>query len=281
MHYLYCYTDCLEIMYVDSQLRSHNKSNEPMNNKEYVKIHKGIDNNIRFKVTNPDYKKVSVNHLDVRAVIIDTETREKVYEKYLEKVDDCFLYLRVLEGELKDVRRGHYELVIRGENADAYIGESGFAAYEGFYKDQANNITFPVLITSQGDTRPLPSIDTYIKDWLPTYLSSNQPAFMSTPLPANLTRNSLNRTHTFTIRGEEAGGRIRAYGTLEASPTTDDNLWFQLDIPNTYDNEIEIENFTGIQAWSFTANLTWIRFQWIPDVNPPQTGNLERIQYRN
>jgi len=267
-------------MYVDSQLRSYNKSNEPMNNKDYVKIHKGIDNNIRFKVTDPDFKKVSVDHLDVKAVIIDSKTGEKVYEKYLEKVDKCFLYLRVLEGELKDVKRGHYEMVIRGENPDAYVGESGFAAYEGFYVDQASNITFPVQITSQGDTRPIPSIDSYVEKWLPVY-DALQPSYFSPPLPSNVTRNTLNRIHTFTVKGEEASGTIKVYGTLETTSNMDDSFWFQIDIPDAINNEIQLSDFTGIQAWSFTANLTWIKFQWTPDVNPPQTGNLERIQYRN
>lgn len=281
-NYLYTYTDCRELMYINSQLETFEKSHDPMNNKDYIKIHKGIDNNIRFNVADPDYKKASVDHLDVKAVIIDPNTREVVFEKYLENVDGCSLYLRALEGEIKDIKKGHYEMVVRGENKSAYVNQQGFAAYEGFYKDHANNITFPVLVSSQGDTYPIPSAETKIEDWLPVYEQNNsQPTYYSPPLPSNLTRNTMNRNHTFAVIGEEAGGIIKVYGTLEASPTMDENLWFQLDVPSSLNNEIKLEDFTGIQAWTFSANLTWVRFQWIPDQNPPQQGNLKKIQYRN
>ena len=275
--YVYCREQCLELMYVDSQLQSYTKNHEPMNNKNYVKIHKGINNKIRVKVVNPDYKKVSVGHLDVRAVIINPMTREVVIDKYLTCVDKGFLYLEVLEGELKDISRGYYEMVIRGENQNSYEGSPGIAAYEGFYKDQAGSITFPVEITSEGDTRPTASIQTNVADWIPIQVN-NQIRYVSPPLAANNTRNTLNTVHTFTIRGNCATGTLRLQGTLESNPTNDPNLWFDLNVLSG-SNEIVLEDFSGIKAWSFSANLTYFRFVW--EASQVSTGKLLKIEYRN
>lgn len=278
--YLYCLSQCLELMYVDDQLRPYETNNLPMNNKDYVKLHKGINNKVRIKVVDADYKRVDISHLEMKAVIVNPVTREVVLLKTLTCVEKGYLYLEVLESELIDISRGLYQMTIRGENPNAYSNVSGISAYEGFYKDLDSNLVFPVEITGEGDTRPAPSIETSQRKWLPSYESVvGQPVYVSPPLPANNTRNTMNSLHTFTVHSEgPLNGILKLYGTLEANPTSDDQLWFEIDYPLP-DRQIEYDEFSGIDVHSFTGNFTYIRMKWTPDVG--NTGEIDKVEYRN
>jgi hypothetical protein len=83
---LFSYENRMDLMYVDSQLRSCEVTNNSPLNKKIFKIHKGVDNQIRFRVLNPDRKRVSVDHLSIRARFINTENQERVLDRFADLV---------------------------------------------------------------------------------------------------------------------------------------------------------------------------------------------------
>lgn len=83
--------------------------------------------------------------------------------------------------------------------------------------------------------------------------------------------------HTVAIYGQNLSGRIRVQGTLATTPTEDD--WF--DILLTGLPYKDYTNFTGVEGFTFTANLVFLRATLdrtalgITDVS--QAGWIEKI----
>lgn len=83
--------------------------------------------------------------------------------------------------------------------------------------------------------------------------------------------------HTVAIYGQNLSGRIRVQGTLATQPTEDD--WF--DILLTGLPYKDYTNFTGVEGFTFTANLVFLRATLdrtalgITDVT--QAGWIEKI----
>lgn len=83
--------------------------------------------------------------------------------------------------------------------------------------------------------------------------------------------------HTVAVYGQNLSGRIRVQGTLATTPTEDD--WF--DILLTGLPYKDYTNFTGVEGFTFTANLVFLRATLdrtalgITDVS--QAGWIEKI----
>ena len=93
-------------------------NNSPLN-RTTIKIHKGVDNQVRFRVLNPDRKLVSVDHLSIRARLISTENKERVLDRFADLVPNSKgdLRLTIYEGDIQNVAAGFYTLVVTGEEA--------------------------------------------------------------------------------------------------------------------------------------------------------------------
>ena len=61
--------------------------------------------------------------------------------------------------------------------------------------------------------------------------------------------------HTIAIYGEELSGRVRIQGTLSANPTEND--WFNI-LLNGMPYK-DYTSFTGVEGFTFTANLVFLR----------------------
>ncbi len=113
---LFRYENRVDLMLSNSQIRSFTVgNNSPLNNK-IIRIHKGIDNEIRFRILNPDRKIVSVDHLSIRCRFINVENNERVLDKFASLTSTKGdVRLQISEGELVSLAPGFYNLVVTGE----------------------------------------------------------------------------------------------------------------------------------------------------------------------
>jgi len=95
----------------------------------------------------------------------------------------------------------------------------------------------------------------------------------SSPFPAGRLTNSMFGTHTFTAKADNFRGKLFVFGALDHIPpaASTPDMYFPLDIDGTT-NVIQFGSvnefgrygiFSGIDAWSFSANVMWIMFGWV------------------
>lgn len=109
----------LDLEYIDSQIRSCTVGNNSPLNKVIIKLHKGVDNQVRFRILNPDRKRVSVDHLAIRARLVDAHNKERVLERFADLVPNSKgdARLTIYEGDLINIAPGFYNLVVTGQEA--------------------------------------------------------------------------------------------------------------------------------------------------------------------
>ena len=273
----YLYNTCIDILKVDQRLYCR-KINRAMNTHN-IKIHKGVDNTIHFRVRDTDLKSVSVSDMTVLAKIYNRENNEKVLEKYLKIGDKCgWLALELYEGELVNVQAGHYKLVLLQENYEDTSVD--YYSQTPFYTDQINNIDFDVTITEQGLATPELSIEINSGNITSNYSIGEPVSYYTSALPCNAIKNHLNSVHTFAIYLDNFTGKIELYGTLDFSPPTTLSQYFPV-VFNQDLHYVEYDNYTGIDAFSFEANLTWVKFKIIDLTDPADQGSFQKILWRS
>lgn len=260
-NYLYRYENRVDLLFVDNEVRNCVRlGNTPMIRQSIIRLHKGVDNQIRFRIRNLDRKPVSVDHLSLRARLINIENGERVFEKYANlatvKGD---AYLPVFEGDLMNVAPGFYNLVITGEEALVPQLEIGENMQTPFFVDGESNIVAKVEVLASADMTPWPSTVIGPDNWTPKYDAGSPARFFSSAIPGARIKNHMGGLHTFAAYATEFTGTLQAVATLELQPPDDLNHYFPIDI-SSGTNIVEFTNFTGIAAYSFEANFMWLRF---------------------
>lgn len=278
----FLYDTSHDLLYIDNRILCCGKENKPMD-KRLIKLHKGVDNTVQFKVKDKDYKKVAVEHMTVGARMVNLENDELVLEKYLHP-GTCkgLMCLNVLEGDLCDIPAGYYQLILTQEKPTfGNMPES--AIHLPFYSDTGDNIFYNVEVTNQGHVAPRPSIEMDPNDWVPLNADREPYITYSSAVPANSIRNHKNSIHTFSFVADNFSGKLSLLGTLDANPPTDINQYFNIDIaPGVQD--IEMDQYTGTTAFTIEANLSWVKFKltYDPDIyNIEDNGTLEKLVWRS
>jgi len=256
-------------------------SNSPLNNK-VIKIHKGVDNSIRFRVLNPDRKIVSVDHLAIRCRFISTENNERVLDKFAQLTStNGDVRLNISEGELVPLAAGFYHLVVTGEEAllPGVVGGESFAT--PFYVDNAGDIVATVEIIASADVTPNPSVEILEDDWRIANEVGAPTTFYSSAIPGARVKNHINAVHTFSVATTAFTGTLQLKGSLDMQPSADIRNYFPIDITSGTDI-ITFTNFTGITSHTFEANFLWMIFVYIPDTSlpPPGPGTIDKVLLR-
>ena len=102
--------------------------------------------------------------------------------------------------------------------------------------------------------------------------------FVSSAIPASRVRNSLNGLHTLAIYGTNFTGKVYLKGSLDNSPSTLINEYFDISI-NSLRNDIEYVNFTGIDPVTFSANFMWMKIVYEFDETVNE-GTIDKILVR-
>ena len=82
---LYDYIYTVNLVFMDDSMTAIREDNVPMNNLRPIKVFKGVDNTVRFRVFDPDRKPINVGtgECDYLAKIFDAQTNEHIIDRYL------------------------------------------------------------------------------------------------------------------------------------------------------------------------------------------------------
>lgn len=278
--YLYCtYND---LLWVDTNpLKS--KINAPMN-KRLIKLHKGVDNSVKFRVRNEDLKAVDVRNYDVRVKLVNPQNREKVYDKYVcvSQENKGWMHLCILEGDLVNIPAGFYDMVLQAEDRANFGNTPDYYSASPFYTNEVDDVTFEVEIVASGDSQPVPSFEVTWNKLTPSYMGSagNFPSYYTSAIPCNKIRNHLNSIHSFALYGDNFSGKVEVFGSLDMEPSTDISDYFPVFVEGSTP-DLNFNKFTGIEAYTVKLNLMWVRFRITPDPELEDSGELSKIIWRS
>lgn len=226
------------------------------------KLHKGIDNTLRFKIRDTDRKPVDLTSKTLIFKLYDRKSRENV----------LFMYPTI-----ENATKGLASLVI--PTADTIL------LPEGFY-------TF-AMYTVQDGVEQIIYTDTYdnakgvievIDDVYPEFEDSQETSIffydgikhISTVFDGSGNTIKSKSLHTIAIYYEGFTGTVTIQGDLSVQPSSSDYDWFDLTPRLLYDSSITVNNETGVQAYVVQANVNWLRV-----VYTNTTGSISKILLRN
>lgn len=261
------------------------KDNGPMT-KNPIKAHKGIDNKVIFRALGPDRVPFDIACTDqVYARIIDPDNRMVVLEK-LCRLGPAkgIITLELDSGDICDIHAGLYTMVlIRTENFVEGIPD--YYIEKPLYSDINDNVAMEIEITEQAFKAPLPSVEIKPEDWTPDILMPTfgppTPCFYSKRIPGARVLNHKESVHSFSTYTENFTGILEIWGTLEETPDPylSSTRWFKI-YPSTMSTDIEFIQYTGTQAWTFSANFMWLKFRYFPSTQVLDPGVLKKLIVR-
>ena len=278
---LFRYDNVVDLMFVDNVIRNCVMTNNSPLNLRQVKVHKGVDNEIRFRVLNPDRKTVSVDHMQIKAKLVSVENQERVLEKYCDLTSTKGdMRLRIFEGDLINIAPGYYNLIVSGQQSLVPQLPSSENFYTPFYVDTAGDIVATVEVVASADSTPWPSVTIGPNDW--TLTSSNRGTtkeYYSSAIPGARVKNHINAVHTFAAYTTNFTGTLQLKASLDISPPENYSDYFTVDI-TTGTDIIEFENYTGVTSHTFDANFMWLRFLYMPDTSQSENGTMDKVMIR-
>jgi hypothetical protein len=284
-HKMYLYDHVWELLAVGDNLCPC-MDNGPMNNNTPLKCHKGIDNKLIFRVLNPDRSPYTLpSCCSVYARIIDPENRMVVLEK-LCRIGPAvgLITLELDAGDITDIRPGIFQVVlIRTEQFIA--GVNDYLMEKPLYTDLNDDVAMQLEITEQAFKAPLPSVvirpENWTKDILVPTMGPPAPCFYTSRIPGARVLNHKESVHTFSVYARNLTGFLEIWGSLEETPDAylSATRWFKI-YPSTLSEDIQFRQYTGTQAWTFSANFMWLKFRFFPSLAVRDPGVLEKLIVR-
>lgn len=279
---LYRIYNTVSLLYDSGRFSPCKLDNRPMDAK-IIKVYKGVDNKINFKLYDSDKKKTSVDHLTVKATMINHNTKERVFIGYCNVCSGKgAMELIIGENDLMDVAPGFYDMVIVGEE-NAIPMTDGYVISTPFYTDPSANAKITIEVLDAVDSTPTDSILILPNNWsMYTDPHNLDPEYISGAYPANRLRNSKNGSHTIAIYFTNFTGEFEVFGSLDHIPSQDINDFFPLSMTNM-GSTITYTNYSGIDAYHFEANVIWLKFRYKHDnlLSEDQKGTLDKLYLRS
>lgn len=279
---LYLYDTTIDLLYDNGTMTCvcNQTDSRPMNER-LVKLHKGMDNEVHFRIMNSDRKKVGIEHLRVVASLVNVDNRERVMQKYCTNdPQKGMATLNIDEGDLVNIASGHYDLVISGEQY-TYPETSGYVRNKPFYTDTASNIQLKAEVIPTADDTPLPTDEVVTGEWMQESISATETVFTSSAFMANRIKNHTRGTHTIAIFGNNFTGKVEVLGSLDHTPPSSPDKYFPVSVI-PFNNEILYTEFTGVDPFVFSANVMWLKFRYWPDNTALDAGGeITKIQLRS
>jgi hypothetical protein len=261
------------------------KDNSPMS-KTTIRAHKGIDNKVIFRALGPDRVPYDIScNQQVYARIIDPNNRTVVLEK-LCRLGPAkgVITLELDGGAIALVAPGLYKIVmIRTEDFIANVPD--YYIEKPLYSDMYDNVEMEIEITEQAFKSPIAPITFEQKDWTPDInvptFGPITPSFYTGRIPGGRILNHINAVHSFSTYTDNFTGVLQIWGTLEEAPDPTQNAarWFQI-YPTSMSKDIEYIGYTGTQAWTFSANVMWLKFRLIPSTQVLDPGSMKKLLVR-
>lgn len=262
------------------------KDNGPMH-KHRIKAHKGIDNKLVFKALGPDRAPVDIacDH-QIYARLIDPTSKLVVLETLATTGPARGIITVMLDsGDTAPLHVGIYHLVlIRAQNFVSNVDD--YYVERPLFADFDDNIGMELELTEQAYKSPKPSAVLLAKDWTPDMITCpdygiRKKCYYTKSIPGGRVSNHVDAVHTFSVNTTGFTGTLEVWGTLEESPGPylNDRTWFKI-YPSTMSQDIEFYDYTGTQAWSFSANFMWLKFRYIPSTELSDPGTVNKLIVR-
>jgi hypothetical protein len=283
---LYLYDHVVQLLAVGDNSCFCRGDNGPMSNLTPLKAHRGIDNELIFRVLGPDRIPVDIScNQQVYARIIDPDNRTIVLEKLCRLGPAKGLIKLSLDaGDLALVHAGLYQMVLI-RTQDFVVNIPGYYIEKPLYSDLNDNISMEIEITEQAFKAPLDSITLYPEDWIgdilvPTF-GPPTPCKYTSRIPGARVLNHLESVHSFSTYTKNFTGILELWGTLEETPDPYVNSvrWFKI-YPSTMSQDIEFIGYTGTQAWTFQANFMWLKMRQFPSQAVLDPGIIQKLIVR-
>lgn len=262
------------------------KDNGPMH-KHRIKAHKGIDNKLVFRALGPDRAPVDVAcDQQIYARIIDPASNLVVLETLATTGPARGIITVILDsGDTEPLHVGVYHLVlIRAQNFVSNVDD--YYLERPLFADFDDNIGMELELTEQAYKSPKPSAVLLAKDWTPDMITCpdygiRKKCYYTKSIPGGRVSNHVDAVHTFSVNTTGFTGTLEVWGTLEESPGPylNDRTWFKI-YPSTMSQDIEFYDYTGTQAWSFSANFMWLKFRYIPSTQLADPGTVNKLIVR-
>lgn len=234
--------------------------NMPMYDGQH-KLHKGIDNTLRFKIRDTDRKPVDLTGKTIAFKMYDRQSRENVLFMYptIENAVKGLASLVIPAADILRLPEGYYRFAM-------YTIENGVEQI--IYTDTYDNAKGIIEV---------------IDDVYPTFKETQETStffddgikMISTVFDGAADTIKSRSLHTIAIYYNGFTGTVNIQGDLSEQPSSSDGDWFDL-VPNlVYDKNIVVNNETGVQAYVVQANVNWLRVIYTG------TGNIDKIQVRN
>lgn len=285
-HKLYLYDHVWELLAVGDSFCTCSGDNGPMNNLTPLKAHRGIDNKLIFRVLNPDRSAYTIPpNYQVYARIIDPENNTIVLEKLCRLGPATGIITLELDGgDIIDLHAGIYDIVLI-RTVDFVVDAPDYYIEKPLYSDLNDNVSLQLEITDQALKAPQPGVTLYPEDWIkdvivPVY-GRIAPCFYTSRIPGARVLNHKDSVHTFSTYTICATGVLEVWGSLEETPEPYLNSarWFKI-YPSTMSCDIEYINYTGTQAWTFQADVMWLKFRYFPSTDVLNPGILKKLIVR-
>jgi hypothetical protein len=226
------------------------------------KLHKGIDNTLRFKIKDTDRKPIDLTNKTVIWKMYDRSSRENVLFRYpvVTNAAKGMCSLTVTTADTIMLPEGFYQFAM-------YTVEDGVEQI--IYTDTYDNAHGVVEVVDDVYPEFEPSQETS------TFYFDGQ-RYTSSILDGAGDTIKSKSLHTFAIYYEGFTGEINIQGDLSVQPSSSDNDWFDMTPKLLYDPNIVVNNETGVQGYVIQANVNWIRITFTKTA-----GEIAKVVLRN
>lgn len=285
VHNLYQYDQVYQLLFADD-MTCYCRDNGPMTQIN-LKAHKGIDNSLVFRVLDPDRAAVNMCNYQIYGRISDPTNGTIVLEKLARQGSaKGIVFFELDSGDITDIHSGTYNFVlIATQPFVTGYHEIGATIEKPLYVNYNNDVQMTIVITEQALHDPVPSVIIHETDWTGDsfFPTGCQPSFgfYSKAIAGARVLNHRSSVHSFSTYTENFTGTLEIYGTLDETPSPylDSSRWFKI-YPSTMSNDIEYIAYTGTSAWTFQANIMWIKLRYLPSTQVLNPGKMKKIIFR-
>jgi len=285
IHKLYSYDHVYQLLALAGNMCLCSGDNGPMNTKP-IKVHKGLDNRLMFRVLSPDRTVVNIAAFEqVYARVVNPDNRTIMLEKLCTLGPAKGLIILELDGgDLSHIPPGTFEIVlIRTQEFVNNI--PGYYVEKPLYSDLNDNVAMQIEVTEQAFKAPLKAITLYPEDWTPDFIvpvfGPATACFYSSRMPGARILNHIDSVHSFSVKTTRFTGWLQIFGSLEEAPDPylNDTRWFPV-YPSTMSQQIEFINYTGTTAYTFAQGALWYKFRYVPSTQVLNPGTLDKLIFR-
>ncbi len=225
-------------------------------------LHRGVSNPISFTFKNEDQKAQDITSKTYEFNMIDSESKKAVLTKTLTVLDDGSTVstkgdasCTITEGDLLPLDAKFYNFAVREVKSDGSrevtYSDTGYAAAG----------TVEILDGAYPEFVPSTSISTFT-------LSTD--TFTSGAITGRPGINNNQALHTIAIYPKNFLGTVTVQGTMETTPTSDNDYF---DITSS-----SLDGSSNVSTLNFTGVFQNVRFKAVR--NTGTTGRIDKILYR-